>query len=672
MKLVMSDGRLKGRGVRLWRSTMKKRGSALSPSPWKNFRKEVPSMVDYSKKTQELLEQILRHLDGVKEYKGYYMARCPEGATYHTNGDRTPSLKISKNGWYRCFNPNCPLHEGGHITKLAQMLGIEVEEEYQGDSGLQHRAIDYIAQRLKLPKDKAQKFMARFNIRPYRYRGTDGVLIDLFNGAQKFRSFESKTYHQFGKGDNPAFADLIGFEPGTGGVVVTEGTFDALSLWAHGTKAISTEGEQHSIEKVAEWLKEHGIGTVILAFDNDEAGRAKLDKAIGVCMQKGIIPFVFDPSPYKDVNEVLVNEGVKGLEQKLMDSKQVFDWIASRFNLEDPIGRHNAFVKMVVFYERASNKPTAENLVKETLGKYGLAYDEWFEELERIAIHMENEKKKQDILATLRHITRQIEEGQDIEAVAHILREMLDKSRQIDVRTIDEDPDLLLPLEGSLKYNLLPDSVSLYRGDLLLISAPTKTGKTTYALNLFKEALDDGQKAVYITYELNKRTLFTIFVGLVLGKHFEKVTEQDKEKVRSMYAKRAVIMDNLGLEDIIACIKFFRPDIFIVDYDQMVKTTGRFESEERRVSHIVRTLKSLSVETQSVCVLLSQENEEGSARWSREKEFFASVHLHLEKKDDDIMVEVKLNRYGYAGEKASITVDWKTRSITYTDSIRPL
>jgi hypothetical protein len=104
----------------------------------------------------------------------------------------------------------------------------------------------------------------------------------------------------------------------------------------------------------------------------------------------------------------------------------------------------------------------------------------------------------------------------------------------------------------------------------------------------------------------------------------------------------------------------------------MVKTTGRFESEERRVSHIVRTLKSLSVETQSVCVLLSQENEEGSARWSREKEFFASVHLHLEKKDDDIMVEVKLNRYGYAGEKASITVDWKTRSITYTDSIRPL
>lgn len=58
MKLVMSDGRLKGRGVRLWRSTMKKRGSVLSPSPWKNFRKEVFSMSNYSR---DLLEMIVRH-----------------------------------------------------------------------------------------------------------------------------------------------------------------------------------------------------------------------------------------------------------------------------------------------------------------------------------------------------------------------------------------------------------------------------------------------------------------------------------------------------------------------------------------------------------------------------------------------------------------------------------
>jgi len=186
-------------------------------------------MVDYSRKTQELLEQILGRLDGVKEYAGYYMARCPEGASYHANGDRDPSLRISKNGFYKCYNPNCPLHEGGHITQLAQMLGIEVEEEYQNDRTLHRKAIDYIAQRLKLTEEEARKFMARFNIRPYRFEGTEGVLINLFNGSRKFRSFEGKKYRCFGKSEEPAFADLIAFDTGTGGVVVTEGTFDALS-----------------------------------------------------------------------------------------------------------------------------------------------------------------------------------------------------------------------------------------------------------------------------------------------------------------------------------------------------------------------------------------------------------------------------------------------------------
>jgi len=63
--------------------------------------------------------------------------------------------------------------------------------------------------------------------------------------------------------------------------------------------------------------------------------------------------------------------------------------------------------------------------------------------------------------------------------------------------------------------------------------------------------------------------------------------------------------------------------------------------------------------------LLSQVNDDDKARWSREKEFYASVHVHLvkEEKSDIVRYEVKLNRYGPSGEKGTFEIDWNSREI---------
>ena len=79
----------------------------------------------------------------------------------------------------------------------------------------------------------------------------------------------------------------------------------------------------------------------------------------------------------------------------------------------------------------------------------------------------------------------------------------------------------------------------------------------------------------------------------------------------------------------------------------------------------MRSLKSVANATSSVCILLFQVNEEGRARYSREKEHVASVHVHLEKDDtsDTITYEIKLNRWGKAGKTENLKVDWNTRKI---------
>jgi len=70
-----------------------------------------------------LLDEVLKHLKVDKEYDRYFMAHCPN-TSYHKHGDRNASLMITKRGFFKCLNPSCPFHKGGHIKILAHELGI--------------------------------------------------------------------------------------------------------------------------------------------------------------------------------------------------------------------------------------------------------------------------------------------------------------------------------------------------------------------------------------------------------------------------------------------------------------------------------------------------------------------------------------------------------------------
>jgi len=168
---------------------------------------------------------------------------------------------------------------------------------------------------------------------------------------------------------------------------------------------------------------------------------------------------------------------------------------------------------------------------------------------------------------------------------------------------------------------------------------------------MVRDFLDQNKVVLYITYEIGTKLLFWLFTGLVVNKHWSEVTEEEREEVLNKYGSNLFIEDGLTLDEIMAYVRTLKPDIFIIDYDQMVQTTGRFENEERRVAHIVSSLKDLARENENLCILLSQVNEKDQARYSRTKEFYASVHVHLAKEDNQIVYEVKNSRYSYAGAK---------------------
>ena len=615
---------------------------------------------------EALFEEVLKRLKQVRLYKDYAMALCP----FHD--DHEPSLKLTKRGFF-CFG----CKKRGTLRVLARRLGIEEgieggKEEREEERELEKRAVEYIASRLRLDYESAKAFMLKWNIQAGKYGAYEGVYIDLWNGDRKFRSILGKEYRHFGNSEEPAFAgaiDLIEEGMEWYAVAICEGTFDALTFLRLGNPALSLEGKKYKIEKCLEFLRSKGIGRIIIAFDNDEAGEEYREETIKKALEAGFLVSVFEiPPQYKDVNEFFVAKKEAFCDAfKESFKNNVFVWYIKKHPklLENVEKQRLLYMKLVELYDKARDKKTAHELLVNALNEYGLSYDEWLHELEQIELTRIEIARREEFVNRLKEAIKEVEAGADPQSVLFSLQSYLSLLRPVNAKTIDEDEELLEEgfSEERIRFTLLPE-IELYPSDILLVSAKTKAGKTTLALNLFYEVLETHKhKALYVTYEINKAQLFEMFCGIVLGKNMKSITMLDKQKVREMYAKRAMIQYNLTLDEIAAIVSVFKPAVIFVDYDQQVIVNGRFETEERRVAHIVRTLKKIAVENKAIVVMLSQENDEERARYSREKEFYASVHLHLDKNEDEIEYEVRLNRYGRAGVKGVWKVDFNTRTL---------
>jgi DNA primase len=84
---------------------------------------------------------------------------------------------------------------------------------------------------------------------------------------------------------------------------VTEGPLDAMWLDQCGYPAVALLGAYLS-KAQANLLQDLSVGEVVLCFDNDEAGKIGLDKALTVLGEGVRVSYVTIPEPYKDVQDI--------------------------------------------------------------------------------------------------------------------------------------------------------------------------------------------------------------------------------------------------------------------------------------------------------------------------------------------------------------------------------
>ena len=182
------------------------------------------------------------------------------------------------------------------------------------------RAAHRMVEQRGLPKDK---FLVCLNGR-YRNR----LIIPYFDVTNELYYFQARALDDSDiKYLNPGSKDygvkaselLYPFEIKTNYVVVTEGPIDAIVLQSIGINATSTQGSFLSTNQARRLA---GKRTVILSYDNDDAGQQGMKQAYNKlleCLHKDIA-WVLPPKGFKDWNDFVSSTSKKEAREYVLNN----------------------------------------------------------------------------------------------------------------------------------------------------------------------------------------------------------------------------------------------------------------------------------------------------------------------------------------------------------------
>jgi len=221
-------------------------------------------------------------------------------------------------------------------------------------------------------------------------------------------------------------------------------------------------------------------------------------------------------------------------------------------------------------------------------------------------------------------------------------------------------------------------------GQLVVIGAPTKGGKTTIALNMAMRTAGISQNPVgIISLEMSKGELMDRLISSVAGVDLSALTSEEgitkdfMQKLSTGANKVAGLPMWIRDESSINCLQLRAAvrrmvavnnvKMIVVDYIQLLEPTNRTDSRERQVAEASRTLKMLAKECNIVILALTQLNSDGASRESRAIEHDCDLFLTVsqdEKVPDDWFLNIKLAR---ACPRASIPLTFKSHLLRFDE-----
>ena len=185
-------------------------------------------------------------------------------------------------------------------------------------------------------------------------------------------------------------------------------------------------------------------------------------------------------------------------------------------------------------------------------------------------------------------------------------------------------------------------------GQLIVIGAATKGGKTSMAVNMASRAANAGHPVGFISLEMSAGELFDRFVssygGVDISVLSKEPTAADIKKIGFAANQASALPIFIRDEGDVNPLQLraamrrmcavHKTRIIVVDYIQLLSPTDRKDSRERQVAEASRTLKQLAKELGITIIALTQLNAEGASRESRAIEHDCDLFLVIEREQE--------------------------------------
>jgi replicative DNA helicase len=198
-------------------------------------------------------------------------------------------------------------------------------------------------------------------------------------------------------------------------------------------------------------------------------------------------------------------------------------------------------------------------------------------------------------------------------------------------------------------FKQLDDITGGFReGQLIVIGAATKGGKTSMAVNMATRVANGGIPVGVISLEMSSGELFDRVVssygGVDISVLSKQPTKQEMDKISQAASQASILPIFIRDEGDVNPLQLraamrrmcavHHTRLIVVDYIQLLSPTDRKDSRERQVAEASRTLKQLAKELGITIIALTQLNADGASRESRAIEHDCDLFLVIEREQE--------------------------------------
>ena len=282
------------------------------------------------------------------------------------------------------------------------------------------------------------------------------------------------------------------------------------------------------------------------------------------------------------------------------------------------------------------------------------------------AIGYESSPDVEGSLAQAESILYGLRRGSGSRGLTHI-REVLDKYFEVEPALGEGSAERPLPNIPS-SFNGLDDFLGGFqRSDLVIVGGRPSMGKTSFALNVVRNAAIEHKACVALfSLEMARDSLVMRLLSSEAGVSSRQVrfgehTEDEERRIMeatgvlsesSIYVDDAPLMRMAEVRSKVLRLAFERGvDLVIVDYLQLMQGDRRVENRVQEVSEISRSLKGLARELNAPVIAVSQLSRAPEGRATHEPQLSDLRESGSIEQDADVVLFIYRDEYYHPNEQ---------------------